>query len=68
MEPTKSTLTGTEGGPWCSPRRSGSAPISSQLIDPGGQLVAVEAQVLPELHVRNGVCARALIEPANRHS
>src|SRR2546429_2051457 len=65
---SKSTLLGTDGGPCCSPERSRTAPIASELVDPGGELVSVEPKILPELHMRNAVRPRTLVEPAHRHS
>src|SRR5437899_10377385 len=50
---SKSTLLGTDGRPCCSPERSRSVPIASELVDPGGELVSVEPKILPELHVGN---------------
>src|SRR6266446_4156878 len=68
MRPKKSTLRGADGGPCCSSERSRTAPITPELIDPGGELVSVEPQILPELHVGNAVRPRPLVEPAHLYS
>src|SRR5437016_3877946 len=72
MRPKKSTLLGAllgaDGGPCCSSERSRTAPIAPELIDPGGELVSVEPQILPELHVGNAVRPCPLVEPAHRYS
>lgn len=68
MQQRKSTLAGADGGPRCSPRCGRPASVTPQLIDPGGKLVPIEPQVFPELDVRDAVGARALIQPAHRHS
>ena len=68
MRPKKSTLLGADGGPCCSSERSRTAPIAPELIDPGSELVSVEPQILPELHVGNAVRPRPLVEPAHRYS
>lgn len=67
MQQRKSTLA-ADGGSWRAPRRCVPASISSELFDPGGELLAVEAQVLPELHVWDAVRARALVQPAHGHT
>src|SRR6266481_1543245 len=68
MRPTKSTLLGTDDGPCCSSERSRAAPIASELVDPGDELVSVEPQILSELHVGNAVRPGPLVEPAHRYS
>src|SRR2546430_3636858 len=68
MRPKKSTLRDAVGAPCCSSERSRTAPIAPELIDPGCELVSVEPQILPELHVGNAVRPRPLVEPAHRYS
>jgi hypothetical protein len=51
-----------------SPHATWASPVPPQLIDPRGELVAIESQILTEFHVRDAVRARALVEPAHGHS
>src|SRR5438094_10610190 len=68
MRPKKSTLLGADDGPCCSSERSRTAPIASELIDPSGEFISIEPQILPELHMGNAVRPRPLVEPAHRYS
>src|SRR5438552_2204717 len=66
--PKNGTMCSLERLRQLSAERSRTAAIAPELIDPGCELVSVEPQILPELHVGNAVRPRPLVEPAHRYS